>query len=340
LLGGYESCGSQGLRNSPLAEVLRVVFSPGQQPQSEKPFTLTLTEKGREHPMFTLGLDRIQGLKRWQEAPPLDGMPLVARARPGADVLAVNPEVMQEGKPAVALAVQRAPGGGQVMVLCPDTTWKWSRNARIVGQEDTLYSRFWSQAIRWLAGRSLEDPRPMVSVRLEKPVYDLKSKVTVRVVRQRRPGADLGATQFKVDITDPKGVPVPGLVLRLSTADPDEATVEFSPDLAGRYEIQAALESEGKVLANQASEVRIKGRDLELADSGTRPDHLRTLSGISGGVYADMEDAQEIAERIPRSEKRTVRTQRSEYWDSGWLFAAFLIAVSGEWFLRRWNHLV
>jgi hypothetical protein len=35
-----------------------------------------------------------------------------------------------------------------------------------------------------------------------------------------------------------------------------------------------------------------------------------------------------------------VQVSRTEYWDSPWLFAAFLAAVSGEWFLRRRNHLV
>jgi hypothetical protein len=340
VLGGYASFGVDGFRNKPLADALPVVFSSAGEPQSEKPFRLKITDKGKMHPIFTLSSDRVRSEKMWEEAPPLDGMPLVAKAKPGAEVLAVNPTVEVEGQPAVAIAAQRAGGGGQVMVVCPDTTWNWTRLPRIVGQDDTLYSRFWSQTIRWLAGRSTEDSRPLLSVRTEKAIWEANKKVTVRVVRQRRPGTDLSGAQTTVDITDPKGQPVPGLEPRTDSADPDVATVEFTPSAAGRYEITAALKSGGKVLANQAGELRVRGADLELADAGTRPDNLRALKEATGGIYADIDEADEVAGKISRIERRRVQVSRTEYWDSPWLFAAFLAAVSGEWFVRRRNHLV
>src|SRR5262249_43885829 len=145
VLGGYHSFGSRGLRTTPLAAALPVVFSSEENPQSEKPFKFQLTDKGQGHPIFTVSVDRVRNTALWNEAPPLDGMSLVQRAKPGADVLAVNPQVQIEGQPAVVLAVQRAGGGGQVMVMAADTTWNWSRLPRIVGQPDNLYGRFWSQ---------------------------------------------------------------------------------------------------------------------------------------------------------------------------------------------------
>jgi hypothetical protein len=339
VLGGYRSFGPRGWRDTPLADVLPVVFA-GANPQSDRPFTLRLTEKGLAHPIFTIDADRVRNSKLWQEAPPLDGMCLVARARPGADVLAVDPAVEMEGRPAVALAVQRAGGGGQVMVLCPDTTWKWSRLPRIVGRPDNLYGRFWSQTVRWLAGRAMDERRPLLSVRTEKPIYEAEKKVTLRVLRQPRPGTDLAGAQVTVDVTDPKGKLVAGLAPKTSSADPDETRVEFYPALAGRYEIAASLKRDGKVLANGTGELRVRGADLELADTGTRPDNLRALKEATGGVYVDIDDADELAGKVQRLERRQTRTLRSEYWDSPWLFGAFLLAVSGEWFLRRKNHLV
>ncbi len=340
VLGGYASFGADGFRDKPLAQALPVVFSSAAEPQSEKQFVLKLTDKGKTHPIFTLSSDRVRSEKLWEDAPPLDGMPLVAQAKPGAEVLAVNPTVEVNGQPAIAIAVQRAGGGGQVMVVCPDTTWHWTRLPRILGHDDTLYSRFWSQTIRWLAGRSMDDSRPLLSVRTEKPVWEANRKVTVRVVRQRRPGTDLSGAQTTVDITDPKGQPVLGLEPRSDSADPDVATVEFYPTIAGRYEIAAALKSGGKVLANQAGELRVRGADLELADAGTRPDILQALTTATGGVYADIDDADAVASKITRIERRRTHVSRTEYWDSPWLFAGFLAAVSGEWFMRRRNHLV
>ncbi len=341
VLGGYASFGPKGFRTQPLlADALPVVFADAAEPQLEKPFQLQLTDKGKGHPMFTVSPDKVRSEKMWAEAAPLDGMPLVARAKPGADVLAVNPTAQVEGKPAVALAVQRAAGGGQVMVMCPDTTWHWSRVPRLVGQDDTLYSRFWSQAIRWLAGRALDDTRPLLSVRTGKPVYDVKQKVTVQVVRQRRPGSDLTGAVFSVDVTGPKGQRVPILAPRVDSSDPDLATVEFTPDTAGRYEIAAALKAEGKVLANQTGELRVRGPDLELTQTGTRPENLRAIKEATGGVYADVGNVSEIVAALQPIERRRTEVKRSEFWDWPPLFIAFLVAVTGEWFLRRRNHLV
>jgi hypothetical protein len=186
----------------------------------------------------------------------------------------------------------------------------------------------------------MEDSRPLLSVRTEKPIWEANRKVTIRVARQRRPGTDLTGAQTTVDITDPKGQPVSGLEPRSDSADPDVATVEFYPTAAGRYEIAAALKVGGKVLANQAGEFRVRGADLELAVAGTRPDNLRALKEATGGIYADIDDAGEVAGKITRIERQRMNVTRTEYWDSPWLFAGFLAAVSGEWFMRRRNHLV
>ena len=114
VLGGYHSFGANGFRRTPLAGALPVVFADAAEPQVEKPFGLELTEKGKAHAMFAVHSDRVQNEKLWKEAAPLEGMPLVARAKPGADVLAVNPIVEVSGEKAVALAVQHhlasAPG--------------------------------------------------------------------------------------------------------------------------------------------------------------------------------------------------------------------------------------
>jgi uncharacterized membrane protein len=340
VLGGYRSFGPAGLRTTPLADVLPVVFAPPEATQSETAFSLRLTDKGQAHPIFTVSADRVVNTKLWHEAPPLDGMSLVQRAKPAATILAVNPKVQLEGRPAPAVIVQNAGGGGQVMVLTLDTTWQWSRLPRILGQADNLYSRFWSQTVRWLAGRPLEDRRPLLSLSTQRPLFDAGSKVRLRVTRNPRPGTDLSGTETTVEVIDPKGKAVPGLVTRFGSADPNVGTVDFYPTEAGQYEVGATLKSAGKVLANVSGEFRVRGADLELSDTSTKPQNLKDLAGETGGTSVDIEDADLLSKKINRVERRQARVLRSEYWDSPVLFAAFLLAVAGEWFLRRVNHLV
>ena len=209
VLGGYKSFGPDGFRGTPLADALPVVFAPQPPLQSEEPFHFQLTDKGQGHPIFTLSGDRVKDAEAWNELPALRGMSLVDRVKPGAEELAVNPGVTENGKPAVVAAVQRAGGGGQVMVLTVDSTWLWSRLPRTHGQADTLYGRFWSQTIRWLAGRGRDEQRPLLTVFPDKPYYDVGKRVDLDHQRQPCADVDLGATQVAVEIIGPDGQPLP-----------------------------------------------------------------------------------------------------------------------------------
>ena len=340
VLGGYSSFEAAGFRSTPLADVLPVVFRSGPPYQSEATFTLRLTERGQGHPLFTLTGDRVKDAAAWNGSPPLRGTSLVQRVKPGAEVLAVNPAVRIDGQPAPVLAVQRAGGGGQVMVLTVDTTWRWSRFARIRGQDDTVYRRFWGQAVRWLAGRSLDDQRPPLTVTTNKPDYDVGKKVEVTVRRQVSADPAAAAGQVRVEIIQPTGAALPPLPLKPEADNPGVLKGEFYPSVGGRYEVTATLTSAGKTVANQQAEFMVQGSDLELANTATSSAHLEALKDATGGVYLEVDRAAELADKIEIKERRSTSPTRAEFWDSPWLFAAFLLAVTGEWFLRRRNHLV
>ena len=103
--------------------------------------------------------------------------------------------------------------------------------------------------------------------------------------------------------------------------------------------MNATLPADGKALANQTAEFRAQGADYELADEGTNPANLRALADATGGVYLDVDRADELAGKIARKD-RMGPEQRYEFWNSPLLFVAFLACVSMEWFLRRWNQMV
>jgi hypothetical protein len=178
-----------------------------------------------------------------------------------------------------------------------------------------------------------------LAVSTDQPSYDAGKKVTVTVRRQPRPGTDLSAAQAAVEVRDPAGRALP-LTLKGDSAEPDKMTGEFFPSVGGRYEVAATLSGGGKLLANQAAEFQVQGVDVEMADVGTNPQNLRDLAAATGGVYLDVDQAGELAAKIDRKERRVVTERRTEYWNSPWLFTGFLALVTGEWFLRRRNHLV
>ncbi|HMC64432.1 MAG TPA: glutamine amidotransferase, partial [Gemmataceae bacterium] len=339
VIGGYHSFGPDGFRSTPLADVLPVIFAEKPPYQSEEAFTLKLTEEGRRHPIFELSKDRLKDAATWSTAPQLLGASLVQRAKPAAEVLAVNESLSIDGKPSVVAAVQRY-GAGQTMIFTADTSWRWSRLPRVAGVSDTLYARFWSQTIRWLSGRGKDEERPLLALSTDRPAYDVGKPVTIRAVRQPRPDADLSSAEVGAEVTSPSGKPVP-VPLRSSSAEPEVFTGTFYPTSGGRYELTGHLaDKQGKPLANQAAEFLVHGSDLELADTGTNPANLKAIANLTGGVYADAADAAKLADKIARKERRTARIERSEFWNSPGLFVFFLAAVTGEWLIRRRNHLV
>src|SRR5262249_37955042 len=144
----------------------------------------------------------------------------------------------------------------------------------------------------------------------------------------------------RVEVKNPAGDALPALPLRVDSANPDLFRAEFTPSSGGRYELLATLTSKGQTLANQSAEFLVQGADLELANTGTNPATLRALAKETGGVYLDVEQADQLPEKVARKERRTVRVVRTEFWNSPLLFGAFILAVSAEWFLRRVYHLI
>ena len=132
VLGGYRSFGPEGFRGTPLAEALPVVFAEGPVYQSEDPFVLELTEEGRRHPVFELSGDRVKDAAAWAAAPQLSGTSLVQGAKPGADVLAVDPSARRRrqargggGRPAVRRGAHDGHRGRHHLALEPPDARPW-----------------------------------------------------------------------------------------------------------------------------------------------------------------------------------------------------------------------
>ncbi len=342
VLGGYKSFGAGGFRDTPLADALPVVFAEGPSSQSEEPVHLRLTDRGQGHPIFTLSGDRVKDAETWAGMPALPGMCLVQRVKPAAEELAVNAAVSMDGKPAVVAAAQTAPGGGRVLVLTIDSTWMWSRLPRLFGQADTPYNRFWSQTIRWLAGRDHEDNRPLLTVSTDRPYYDLGQRVKIRLVRRSRADVDVSQARPSLEIMGPDGKALPPdqtPVPAAGSGQPDVFAAEFTAVAGGRYQVNAVLTAEGRPLANQTAEFFAQGPDSELADRRTNIGNLKALAKAQPDTVFTMDQAEQLAKYIKRQE-RMGPEQRTEFWNSPLLFAAFLACVSAEWFLRRWNQMV
>ncbi|MED5400879.1 MAG: glutamine amidotransferase [Planctomycetota bacterium] len=341
VLGGYRSFGPNGFAGTPLADVLPVEFTEeGAADQADEPFTMALTAAGQVHPIFQVQSDRVRNKTLWDQAAQLAGCSLVRRAKPGATVLATNPITSVDDKPAVVVAVQNF-GQGKSMVVTTDTTWRWSRVARLKGQGDLLFARFWSQSVRWLTGRGLDDQQAPLVVTTDRPGYGDGDAVSVRIVARDSAAAATHALEATITNAAGRRRSVP---LRPATDGSGDQVATVYPDGPGRHVIVARSTREGETVANANVQLLVHGADLETNDTRTDSQVLRQIAAERGaGFYVDIGEAQTLGDKLqPDRRQRTITRARDarEYWNSPVLFFFFLAAVTGEWWIRRRNRLV
>ncbi|HEY2748372.1 MAG TPA: glutamine amidotransferase, partial [Polyangia bacterium] len=221
MLGGNLSFTSGGWAGTPVADILPVELLPEGPPEKLidlAPFKLQLTAEGRAHPLTALKLDVAQNRARWAELPELDGVNLVARAKPGATVLGVHPTKKDlDGKPLPVLTVGEA-GKGRVLTFLSDDSWRWGYADKAGDERGRAYQRFWDAAIRWL----IKDPAlNFLRIETDQPEYARGQKVQVTV---RALGTDYQPLAgAKLDVTVAR---IPTVLDVASTARPEPVAAQ------------------------------------------------------------------------------------------------------------------
>jgi uncharacterized membrane protein len=158
MLGGAASFSSGGYFGTPVAAALPVElygpFDSGPVLDTQR-FTPQLTEAGAMHPVTSLRYVAEDNLATWKALPQLDGVNLVAGAKPDATVLAVHPRLKtKSGKP-MPVIVAGDYGKGRSLVVTTDSLWRWGFvAAQHPGDDGRQYTKFWEGARRWL----IQDP--------------------------------------------------------------------------------------------------------------------------------------------------------------------------------------
>jgi uncharacterized membrane protein len=357
VLGGYENLSPAGFWQTPLAELLPVEQADIPR-QIDRPFQFSLTPEGLAHPAMSLSGNSLEDAALWQALPQLAGIVGVGKAKPGVVVLSRYPDANPTDADKIAAGGNDSAGGeivlaaqsfgkGRVGLLAADTTWRWSRLVRLAGRSDAMYVRFWSQWVRWLAGRDVRSQGTPLAITTDKPGYRRGEKVSVTVRRNPAalvPGASAGATQLKLSVRTPDSAAIE-LKPVAGSADPDTWTAEYFPERGGRFQIDAALTAGDarETVANAAADFYVRGSDLELDNPSTDSAALASIARRTGGMYADIDDTAGQArwlEALPTSQRVKYEVKTERLWNHPLLLLGFVGLLTGEWFLRRRQHWV
>lgn len=346
--GGYHSFGPAGFGRTELRRVLPVEFSAAANPQVEQPFSLKITDAGREHPIFHLTGDRVRDTAFYQSLPELAGCSRVAAVKPGAQVLATNPRITGGGDAqGLPIMVAQEVGSGRAMVLAADTTWRWRMVVGGFTGDSSFYQRFWGQIVRWLAGADDTAPQQLF-LATDRYRYTKGQEIQLNVELRQTAGespdgaaAAIGRWQVQATAMDEKGrvINVP-LVERSPTrfiaglTAPAPGRLDFAVTALPVDAASPSPEGYSRVIT-----VQVDRDDLETLNTQPAPTFLAQVSQLTGGRLLRPEQIPEWAAQLSPQPLVASQQTRVRLWHHPLLAGLFFGLLCTEWILRRRHRL-
>ena len=297
---------------------------------AEKPIHLTLTPAGKTSTMMRLSDKDEENAAFWKQLPPIYWTAKVSRAKPGAEVLLVDPDPLKEtrfGKMPV-LAVQQY-GLGQTMFVGTDNTWRWRKNAG-----DVYFTTFWGQIAQRMALPHMIGGSKKTQLTTDRQNFITGERVNI-YARLYRAGFE--------PVLEPvvKGI----YALRTNEAAAVEVQLRPVPDQAGVYRGEFIAPGAGsyKFHVDQDPETRLDFNvttpQYELGETAMNEPLLREMAALSGGAFYREEDLYKLCDEIKNKTERVRSPLEVELWASPFYFMLMLLLVTSEWVLRKMSHL-
>ena len=298
-------------------------------PVAEKPIRLDLTPAGRASTMMRLSDKDDENALIWRQLPPIYWVAKVARPKPAAEVLLVDPDPAKEsrfGKMPV-IAYQQY-GLGQVMYIGTDNLWRWRKN---VG--DFYYTAIWGQISQRLSIQRLLGGNKRTQLTTDRQSYMTGDRVTV-YARLYTAGYDPVQDQTVKGVFGLRtGGKQTDVTLRAIPEQPGLFRGEFVAPLPGQY--QFFVEND----LNTPLEFNVTEPKFELAETALNETLLRDLAASTGGAFYREEDLHKMPETIGQRTERVRSPLEVELWCSPLYFLLLLGIVTGEWVLRKLSQL-
>ncbi len=309
-----------------LADVLPVQRK-GRQPVRFAVQNTRLTPQGRLHPVTSPLAEIADADMVLKTLPPLLGRHVELQAKPGATSLLVadDPGAMP------VLVVGRF-GSGHTAAVTSFPIWRWGMNDREAHRRAA--SEFVSHLLRWLV-----QPQDLkrVQVTTSKPVYeggeavDFVSQV---LDAQLQPVGD-AEVRLEIRRRDARRETAATVLLERRAAKPGEYEGERGGLPPGEYAADIVATVQGAEAGRDTTEFTVETYSVEFANTSQDVSFLRDLSQLTGGRYAALENASDLARELPREPQAVLLHSEIEVWNSPWMFFAFVAVLGTEWLLRK-----
>ncbi len=282
-----------------------------------------------------------------QELPPLRWAQDPGALKPATDVLARGVGADVNGQ--LPLLLHMRYGGGQVLYLATDETWRWR-----YGRGELYHEQFWLQLVRMLGRQRVQQAGDRARLAVSQRRVELGQDVTVELT--------VSDPALLEDPPQRITVAVHQLAAAHEALEPDRdpadaaelTRLELRPRGGGaliqRYEA-TWRPGQGGELELSVDDPALAGveltRRLEVVapDDEMRrpePDHARlaALAEQTGGAVVDVDELQRIAELAPNRARRVPLDEREPLWNTSLSLIVVLVLLSAEWVGRKVVRLI
>jgi uncharacterized membrane protein len=323
LLGGRYSLADGGWGVSNLADLLPVVLPDAKGTFHVEPATVELAPAGVDNYITRLLDDSAANTRRWKSLPYLMDFQEPGTPKPGATVLA---DMSAAGQKMPMLITENF-GRGRTAVLATSGTWRWQMNLPV---QDTAFTLFWQQLLRWLVTGSpghvaasvpsqvmLDDGRVALSAEVRGDDY--------------QPVAD---ARVEAHIIGPSGVSANVDMAPVPDA-PGSFQAEWTTDQAGSYLTEVVARRGEQPLGRDVLTFQRLDGVAETFHTDQNRELLTRLASQTGGKYWRPQDLPDLPDEVAFSEAGVTTREVRELWN----MPIFLLAIVGlrfaEWLLRR-----
>ena len=286
-----------------------------------------LTPEGQSSLVMTLENDLELNDRVWSRMAPMDQLPPLLSAKPGATVLAVLSDSTARDQSYPLVAWQRY-GTGKCMSIASDRLWRLRYRAG-----DKYHWRVWSQCIQFMTLSRLMGEHKRIRLETDRSVYAVADQCRLYAHVLDDDFEPVAQPAFEVYLTSLEGGEAKQRIsLRPDQSQPGLYEGYFTPPETGRYRMEA---SEDDRMVSNATEFQVTEIRQELMDTAARPERLQRISELTGGASLEIGELPSLPALLEdRLLTTTIRSERP-LWDNG-LVAFLVIALLGiEWIFRR-----
>ena len=290
-----------------------------------------LTPEGRSSLVMTLENEKELNDRIWGRMAPMDQLPPLLAAKPGATVLAVlsDNSARDQGYPLVAW--QRY-GTGKCMSIATDRLWRLRYRTG-----DKYHWRVWSQCIQFMTLSRLMGEHKRIRLETDRSIYPLGDQCRVYAHVLDDSFEPVVQPRFDVFVTGLDGGPAKERVsLRPDRGHPGLYEGYFASPISGRYRVEP---NENDQRISNTTEFQVTDLNRELADTNVDLENLQRIATLTGGECLSMQELPKLAARLDCQPITTEARSERSLWDNGWVALLLVSLVGMEWILRRRHDL-